>query len=165
MKTLKYQRTEYSLTDEEHKRIIEVMTSPSRPFHINFRGNILKTSQVEVFVENRSKLNDILQNFWSVKELEKFKEEIELAGSFKQLLIKRIAWRISDRYPEGAVVDPKLYEELHKKHSALTSFRSKQEREKKGGKEIKTIAVPKEIGEINDKWEQKDRVDVKDIPF
>ena len=164
MKTLKYQRTEYSLTDEEHKRIIEVMTSPPRPFHINFRGNILKTSQVEVFVENRSKLNDILQNFWSVKELDAFKEEIELAGFFKKLLIKKVAWRISDRYPEGAVVDPKLYEELHKKYSALISFISKQQKENRS-EEIKTIAVPKEIGEIDDKWEQKDRVDVKDIPF
>jgi len=163
MKTLKYQRTEYNLTDEEHKRITEVMLSSPRPFHIDFRGNILKTSQVEVFVEKRNKLSGILQDFWSAKELEAFQKEIELAGSFKKLLIKRVAWRISDKYPEGAVVDPKLYEELHKKHNALMGFRSKREREKKGNK-VGIIAFPKKIVKSIDEL-GKDRVDVKDIPF
>ena len=173
MKLLKYQQTEYNLTDQEYDKILEVMLSKPRPFNIEFRGNILKTSQVEVFNNQQSYLTNLLEDFWSVKELLSFQDEIEKAGSFKKLLIKEDAWVVNDKYPEGAVRDHRLYEKLHSKRSALMTYRNKQERE--AAKDIKEFKTPENLiksidEEIEPKSkvksdEVKDKVNIEDIPF
>jgi len=172
MKTLTHKQVDYVLTNQEYEKILEVMTRKPRPFNIIFRGNIWKTSQIEVNDLKQHYLGSMLQNFWPAEELEGFKREIENIGSFSKLLVKLGAWRVSEKYPEGAVCNPKLYDELHRKHSALMSFRSKQEK-LKGGKQpkiekkseiIKTIDTAIMPGKVNqDKIE--DKINVEDIPF
>jgi len=51
--------------------------------------------------------------------------------TIKEYLIKKDAWVVNSKYPEGAVRDPNLYNELTKKHSSLQELRFLRERAKK----------------------------------
>lgn len=42
---------EFRLTDDEAARIMEVITNPRRPMQIEFHGNLLRTSMIEIFDE------------------------------------------------------------------------------------------------------------------
>lgn len=84
--------------------------------------------------------------------------ESELGSqNFTQFLIDKGAWVMNERYPNGAVRNPKLYRRLYKQKSALGILRMMREK----AREYEEKAIEKMV--LESESEPIDRIDLDNI--
>ncbi len=124
---LQYDKTQFTLTEEEAKRINEFLSRRDRPTHFTFKGKSLMARKMEVLEEGHENKPAYLEFQWTDEHLEKWENEIfPQFSTFEEYLISQGAWVINDKYPNGAVRDFKKYRELNTKWVALQTLRYKR---------------------------------------
>ena len=120
----------FYLTDKEFENLKAVLLSRGRPVHLEFRGQLLKSSQMEV-LDEENVFEQKQEYSWSDEELTKWEDEIfSRFDKFEDYMIVEGAWAVDDKYPIGVIKNPEKYHMLEKKWNALQLLRRQRKNKK-----------------------------------
>ena len=129
MKILQYDKTQFTLTEEDAKSINEFLSRRDRPTHFTFKGKSLMARKMEVLEEGNDNKPAYMEFKWADDHLLAWEKEIFTKfETFKEYLISEGAWTNNPKYQDGAVKDHQLYRELNAKWGALNDLRFRNEK-------------------------------------